>query len=76
MVGELAARLVEGAESGTRPASIEAVDTKADASAAVIAGLAPGDVVLVKASRGLALNTVADDILAAVPPRSEPEAPS
>ena len=37
---------------------------KAAAQAAVLAGLAPGDVVLVKASRGLALDTVAEAILA------------
>ena len=68
-VGEHAERLTGGADSGRRRISVQAFGTKADAGAAVIAGLAPGDVVLVKASRGLALNTVADDILAAVPPR-------
>jgi len=44
------------------------------AVAAVTAGLGPGDVVLVKASRGLALDTVADDILSAVAPSAR-EAP-
>ena len=36
----------------------------------VLAGLGAGDVVLVKASRGLALDTVAEPILAAGPSRS------
>jgi UDP-N-acetylmuramoyl-tripeptide--D-alanyl-D-alanine ligase len=45
-----------------------AVADKKDAVALVMAGLKPGDVVLVKASRGLALDTVADDILTAVVP--------
>jgi UDP-N-acetylmuramoyl-tripeptide--D-alanyl-D-alanine ligase len=45
-----------------------AVTDKKDAVALVTAGLRPGDVVLVKASRGLALDTVADDILTAVAP--------
>ena len=75
-VGEYAERLADGAEGGSRRPSIQAFDTKADALAAVTAGLAPGDVVLVKASRGLALNTVADDILAAVAPPAGPEAAS
>ena len=43
-----------------------AVADKTDAVALVTAGLRPGDVVLVKASRGLALDTVADDILTSV----------
>jgi UDP-N-acetylmuramoyl-tripeptide--D-alanyl-D-alanine ligase len=42
------------------------VTDKAEAVAIVTSDLAPGDVVLVKASRGLALDTVADEILAAV----------
>jgi UDP-N-acetylmuramoyl-tripeptide--D-alanyl-D-alanine ligase len=43
-----------------------------DAAVALLTiDLAPGDVVLVKASRGLALDTVADDILAAVAPSPE-----
>jgi UDP-N-acetylmuramoyl-tripeptide--D-alanyl-D-alanine ligase len=44
------------------------VKAKTDAVAVVASDLGPGDVVLVKASRGLALDTVADEILAAVGP--------
>ena len=43
---------------------MRAYPDKAAAQAEVLAGLAPGDVVLVKASRGLALDTVAEAILA------------
>jgi UDP-N-acetylmuramyl pentapeptide synthase len=50
------------------------VTTKADAVAVVTRDLDPGDVVLVKASRGLALDTVADEILAAVGPRRHQDA--
>jgi UDP-N-acetylmuramoyl-tripeptide--D-alanyl-D-alanine ligase len=50
-----------------------AVADKTDAVALVRAGLRAGDVVLVKASRGLALETVADDILTAVDRDGEEE---
>ncbi len=43
-------------------ASVSVAADKDDAVATVVADLGSGDVVLVKASRGLALNTVADDI--------------
>ena len=68
-IGEYAAQLT-GAAVAAGLASTRAVTVadKPDAVAAVTAGLGPGDVVLVKASRGLALNTVADDILTAVAP--------
>jgi UDP-N-acetylmuramyl pentapeptide synthase len=46
-----------------------AVADKPAAVAVLTAGLGPRDVVLVKASRGLALDTVADDILTAVAPQ-------
>jgi len=68
-IGEYAAQLT-GAAVAAGLASTRAVTVadKPDAVAAVAAGLGPGDVVLVKASRGLALDTVADDILTAVAP--------
>jgi UDP-N-acetylmuramoyl-tripeptide--D-alanyl-D-alanine ligase len=55
-------------DAGLPPASAVAVADKPEVVAMLTAGLGPGDVVLVKASRGLALDTVADDILTAVPP--------
>ncbi len=62
-LGEYAGDLVSGA-SGVDAGS--AAD-KADVVAELRATLQPGDVVLVKASRGLALNTVADDLRAVDP---------
>lgn len=60
-VGEHAAGLVAAAlAAGGDPALTRACPDKQDALDAVRAVLAPGDVVLVKASRGLALDTVAE----------------
>ena len=57
------------ASSGARAAGLnggaaQAYQDKSAAQVEVLAGLAPGDVVLVKASSGLALDTVAEAILA------------
>ncbi|HEX7209318.1 MAG TPA: UDP-N-acetylmuramoyl-tripeptide--D-alanyl-D-alanine ligase [Propionibacteriaceae bacterium] len=69
-IGEHANRIVEAAiGAGLPPTSAVAVADKPAAVAVLTAGLGPRDVVLVKASRGLALDTVADDILSAVAPR-------
>jgi UDP-N-acetylmuramoyl-tripeptide--D-alanyl-D-alanine ligase len=68
-VGEHATRITGAAVAAGMPAprAVALVD-KTDAVASIKAGLRPGDVVLVKASRALALDTVADDILTAVVP--------
>jgi UDP-N-acetylmuramoyl-tripeptide--D-alanyl-D-alanine ligase len=69
-IGEHANRITEAAVDAGLPAtSAVAVADKPAAVAVLTAGLGPRDVVLVKASRGLALDTVADDILSAVAPR-------
>jgi UDP-N-acetylmuramoyl-tripeptide--D-alanyl-D-alanine ligase len=69
-IGEHANRITEAAvDAGLPPTSAVAVADKPAALAVLTAGLGPRDVVLVKASRGLALDTVADDILSAVAPR-------
>ena len=66
-IGEYADRVTSAAvAAGLSSARAVPVADKADAVAVVTSDLAPGDVVLVKASRGLALDTVADEILAAV----------
>ena len=68
-IGEYAARITSAAVAAGLPsAQAVTVTAKADAVAVVASDLGPGDVVLVKASRGLALDTVADEILAAVGP--------
>ncbi len=73
-IGEFAVRITSAAVAAGLPsARAVSVTDKADAVAAVTSDLEPGDVVLVKASRGLALDTVAEEILAAVgpPPRQD-----
>jgi UDP-N-acetylmuramoyl-tripeptide--D-alanyl-D-alanine ligase len=66
-VGEHATRITSAAiDAGLPSARAVPLTDKADAAALVTHGLRPGDVVLVKASRALALDTVADDILTAV----------
>lgn len=60
-VGEHAATVVAAAvAAGADPAATRALADKEEALADLRAALRPGDVVLVKASRGLALDTVAE----------------
>jgi UDP-N-acetylmuramoyl-tripeptide--D-alanyl-D-alanine ligase len=74
-IGQFAVDVTSGAVAAGLPsARAVSVTDKTDAVAAVTSDLEPGDVVLVKASRGLALDTVAEEILAAVgppPPRQD-----
>jgi UDP-N-acetylmuramoyl-tripeptide--D-alanyl-D-alanine ligase len=65
-VGVYAESMAAAARQGglTSDAAVRAFPDKAAAQADVLDRLAPGDVVLVKASRGLALDTVAEAILA------------
>jgi UDP-N-acetylmuramoyl-tripeptide--D-alanyl-D-alanine ligase len=68
-IGEHAAQITSAAVAAGLPSTrVVQVTDKAAAVAVVTSDLGPGDVVLVKASRGLALDTVADEILAAVGP--------
>ena len=74
-IGEYAARVTSAAVAAGLPSSRAVpVTAKADAVAVVTSDLGPGDVVLVKASRGLALDTVADEILTAVGPPPDQDA--
>ena len=73
-IGEYAVLMTGAAVAAGLPsARALPVADKADAVAVLSSDLAPGDVVLVKASRGLALDTVADEILASVglPPHQD-----
>ncbi len=63
VLGDYADDLAEGAAG----VDVRRPGDKAAAVADLRASLRPGDVVLVKASRGLALNTVADDLRAVEP---------
>ncbi len=66
-VGELAAEVVAGAESVGTGVRAEVARDREDVVRRVLADVAPGDVILVKASRGLALDTVAAALVAADP---------
>jgi UDP-N-acetylmuramoyl-tripeptide--D-alanyl-D-alanine ligase len=74
-IGEFAEQITSAAVAAGLPSTrAVSVTDKADAVAVVTSDLEPGDVVLVKASRGLALDTVADEILAAVAPHPNQDA--
>jgi UDP-N-acetylmuramoyl-tripeptide--D-alanyl-D-alanine ligase len=63
-LGRQAETVVEAARgAGLEDSAAVVAADKAEAAAMVLAGLGPADVVLVKASRGLALDTVAEQIL-------------
>ncbi len=66
-IGDFAGELVAGAQAAGLARASVAPD-KIAVVAEVLAGLGRGDVVLVKASRGLTLNTVADEIVQRVGP--------
>jgi UDP-N-acetylmuramoyl-tripeptide--D-alanyl-D-alanine ligase len=74
-IGEYAGCITSAAVAAGLPSSRALqVTAKADAVAVVTSDIGPGDVVLVKASRGLALDTVADEILTAVGPPPDQDA--
>ena len=60
-VGDLASRIARAAQ-GCGLASVEHVDSKEAAGRALLATLRPGDALLVKGSRALALETVVADV--------------
>jgi UDP-N-acetylmuramoyl-tripeptide--D-alanyl-D-alanine ligase len=67
VVGAGAARIVEGARSvGMPDTAIATVDDRAAARDRLLADLRDGDVVLVKASRGIALDELVDDLRTAL----------
>jgi UDP-N-acetylmuramoyl-tripeptide--D-alanyl-D-alanine ligase len=66
-IGTFAGEVVAGARTGPAGVRAEVAADRDDAVRRVLTGLAGGDVVLVKASRGLALDTVAAALAAADP---------
>jgi UDP-N-acetylmuramoyl-tripeptide--D-alanyl-D-alanine ligase len=72
-VGSHAEDVVEAAIDAGLPAERAVIaSNKLEATRRVVDGLAPADVVLVKASRGLALDTVAEEILRQDLPATSP----
>ena len=73
VVGEGAALVGEGARgAGLSSAAISLVADRTAARDLLLAELRPGDVVLVKASRGIALDLLVDELVAALGPAGEP----
>lgn len=66
-LGEFAEAVVAGADGAGTGVRAEVARDRDDAVRRVLAEVAPGDVILVKASRGLALDTVAAALVAADP---------
>jgi UDP-N-acetylmuramoyl-tripeptide--D-alanyl-D-alanine ligase len=67
VVGARADQIAAGAVSaGLEPASVVRVADRAAALDAVLAGHRPGDLVLVKASRGIELDKLVDELVLAL----------
>jgi UDP-N-acetylmuramoyl-tripeptide--D-alanyl-D-alanine ligase len=67
VVGAGAAAIADGAlAAGMSPAAVVTVPDRDAARTALLATLEPGDVVLVKASRGIALDVLVDELVAAL----------
>jgi UDP-N-acetylmuramoyl-tripeptide--D-alanyl-D-alanine ligase len=65
-VGQGARDIATGAiEAGMDPAAVQTPADRAAARAAIVAGAAPGDSILVKASRGAALDELVEDLVTA-----------
>jgi UDP-N-acetylmuramoyl-tripeptide--D-alanyl-D-alanine ligase len=76
VVGEGAGPIATGAiDAGLDRAAVSTVADRAEALVLLLGLLEPGDVVLVKASRGIALDLLVDDLVAALGPAAD-EAPA
>jgi UDP-N-acetylmuramoyl-tripeptide--D-alanyl-D-alanine ligase len=65
VVGDGAAAIADGAlAAGMTPSAVSRVDDRAAARDLLVSTLEPGDVVLVKASRGIALDLLVDELVA------------
>jgi len=75
VVGDGASAIAEGAvEAGLDRAAVQSVANRAEALTALSEVLRPGDVVLVKASRGIGLDVLVDDLAATLGPGASPTA--
>jgi UDP-N-acetylmuramoyl-tripeptide--D-alanyl-D-alanine ligase len=73
VVGDGAAAIEEGARgAGLSSAAVSLVADRAAARDLLLTELRPGDVVLVKASRGIALDLLVDELVQALGPAGEP----
>jgi UDP-N-acetylmuramoyl-tripeptide--D-alanyl-D-alanine ligase len=76
VVGDGAAAIETGARgAGLDTTAISVVADRGAARERLLADLRPGDVVLVKASRGIALDVLVDELAAALGPGSEAPSP-